>query len=204
MSESTIRLANDGRLASEQRTRSVGGSSVLVDYQEVAIANLGPQPLSLQKYFTNASSVEMAVDGSTPVNFDVAPADAEIYRIEKLVLVMVLSSSPTMLQFGNLAALANGLSIKVLDATDATIVDLLDGQDLKSNNDLATVGDVTLHELGLSYTLKTTLVPVSPVRLQFPTAGAEKLRITVADDLLSTPITRMRCLALGRQEHIVT
>lgn len=202
MSENGIRLANDHRLASEQRTRVIGGASQLVDYQEVSISNLGSQPLPLSKYMTNASSVEMAVDGTTPVNFDLEPSGTEIFRIEKLVLVMVLVASPTLIQFGDQTALTNGLSLKILDTDDVEILDLLDGQNIKSNNDLATIGTITRHVFSTTYTLKAVIQPSSPIRLEVPSAGAEKLRCTVSDNL--SAITRMRMMALGRQEDIIT
>lgn len=205
MSAKSIMLANDGRLASEQRTRMIGGSAVNVDFQEVAIAHVGSQPLPCQKYFKNLTSVEMRVDGSTPVNFDVTPASAEILRIEKLVLVMVLTASPTMVQFGDQAALGNGISLQLLASDDTVITDLLDGMTVKSNNDLATVGDLSLYEFGASYTLKTEIVPVSPIRLEETSTDAfEKLRLTVADNLAASTITRMRCMAFGRLESTLT
>lgn len=192
MSQNSIRLANDHRLASEQRTRD----GVLVDYQEVAISHLGAQPLPLLKYFKNSSSVEMAVDGTTPVSFDVAPADAEIYRIEKLVLVASLASSPTLSEFGDIAALSNGLSLGVYDSDEALIVDLLGGEAIKNNDDLAVIGSIEAITLGATYSLRCEILLGSPVRLE--AADSEKIRITVSDDLQA--ITRLRCTAIGRLE----
>lgn len=202
MTASSIRLANDGRLASEQRSRSIGGSTVLVDYQEVAVSHLGPQPLPLAKYLEASASKEMAVDGSAGLNFELAPAANEIYRIERLTIVMVLASSPTLTEFGDIASLGTGLTLQVLDVDDVEIVDLLDGTPIQSNNDLAAVASLSLMEWGASYTLKADIVPVSPIRLEYPEAGAEKLRLRVSDNL--STLTRMRCMAHGRQEHSTT
>lgn len=204
MSDSSLRLANDERLATHQSTRTIGGSSVLVQTQQVALAGIGSQPLPLQKYLkTSADSVEMAVDGSsTAVDFDIAPAAAEVFRIEKLVFVLSLASLPTLLEFGDIAALSTGLSMKILDGEEATILDLIDGENLKSNNDLAAVADLELLTFGASYTLRATVVPSSPIRLEYPDEGAERLRVTVADNL--STITRMRCFAQGKQEHSTT
>jgi hypothetical protein len=208
MSANGIRLANEVRLASERRARTIGGIALEVDYQEVALAHVGRQPIPLKRYLKdsdNSDSVEMRVDGSTPVNFDMTPASGEILRIEKLVLVMVLTASPTMVQFGDQAALSNGLTLKVLDNDDAVVVDLLDDEPVLSNNDLATVGELTPHLLGSSYTLKTVIVPASPIRLEETATGEfEKLRLTVSDDLSASTITRMRMLAFGRLESSLT
>lgn len=208
MSASGIRLANEVRLAAEQRSRTLGGVAHLVDYQEVSLAHVGMQPLPLKRYLKDSEdsdSVEMRVDGSTPVNFDLTPATAEILRIEKLVLVMVLTASPTMVEFGDQAALSNGLTLKVIDSDGGTIVDLLDGEPILSNNDLTTVGDLTAHILGSTYTLKTVIVPTSPIRLEETGDGEfEKLRLAVSDDLSESTITRMRMMAYGRLESSLT
>ncbi len=201
MSQSNIRLANDHRLASEQRTRTIGDSSLLVDYQEVAISNIGSQPLPLAKYFTNASSMEMAVDGSTPVDFAVTPGATEIYRVESLVLVMALAAASTMTAFGDIAGdLGVGLTLDLLDADGAVIADLLGGTPIRSNNDLATVGTVIRHEVSTTHTLKAVIVPGSPLRIEG--GDEEKLRIKVSDNL--SGITRMRCFLRGRLETSIS
>lgn len=198
MTQSALRLANEARLATEERTRTIGTTPQQVHYQEVAISHLGAQPLALEQYLaTTAPSIEMGVASGT---FLLTPGAAEIFRVEELIFLMSLASSPSLLEFGDITALGTGLTMQVLDTDDAEILELTGGQNIKSNNDLATLGKLELFTFGATYSLKTTIRPVSPIRLEG--GDGEKLRIVVAESL--TALTRFRVLARGRLESTLT
>lgn len=193
MSQASVQLANTARLASEERSRSVSGATVLEQYQHVIPTPIGVGPRLRTIYLAAAGGpgIEMVQDGSvTPVNFDLAPADPAIYRVSRLTLLMRLAAQPLMTQFGTLAALTNGLLVEVRDAS-GVLADLLGGQPLKSNDDLATYFDLSVADLGASHTLRADWRFAFPVRLEG--ALGEFLRVSVRDAMAG--ITRMRCLA---------
>lgn len=188
MSQASVAIGSGKLIATEERSR--GGQ--LEHYQHVIGTPVGAVPLIQPAFLANAGSVEMVVNGSVgaPVHFDLAPADPTILRVERLALVMSLSAQPSMTQFGTLAALANGLLLELRNAT-TLIRDLLGGQPLKSNDDIATLFDLSIADLGASHTLKAEWRFVHALRLE---GGlGEFLRCSVRDNL--TGILRLRVLA---------
>ena len=199
MSRSNILLANSVRVASESRTRD----SVAEHYQHMAPIAVGAGPLPAGKYLaTSAPSIEMAVNGSsTAVNFDFAPASDEVVRVNRLSMVMVSPSATLdMAQFGNLAALTNGITIKALDTDSAVILDLGGGQSFKSNNDLAALFDLQIITQAAATTIVARLVLPQPIRLDG--GVSERLRLVVADNL--SALTRLRVRADVAYEDSLT
>lgn len=200
MSQSNIAIGGGKFVATEERSRSVGGNPTIEHYQHVVATAVGVVPLLFPTYLKNAGSVEMNVNAAAvDAPFDLAPADPTILRVERLVLMMRLSAQPLMTQFGTVGALADGLLLEIRDAT-GLIRDLTGGLPLQSNDDLATFFDFSVADLGASHTLKAEWRFTRPLRLE---GGlGEFLRCTVRDDL--TGITRMRLLAGCAEETVLT
>lgn len=190
MSAENILLNSNVRLASERRTRD----SVEEDFQRVTESHVGELPIPFADYFaSSAPSDEMA---AAAASYSIAPASAEVLRVHSIAILISTASAPEMTDFGDIAALTTGCLLQLLDTADAEIVDLLGGQPLKSNNDLATVGAVTIHEQAASYTLRCLIDFPVPVRVDG--GASEKLRITTQDSL--SGLTRMRAMARGLRE----
>src|SRR5688500_10135045 len=103
MSSSNLMLANNARLATEERSRDDGASSYVEHYQHVLATPIGALPLPMSRYLAAAGSADMAVDGSsTAVEFELVPASAEIVRVARLALVIGTSAAPTMTAFGTI------------------------------------------------------------------------------------------------------
>lgn len=198
MSEANILLANSVRVASESRTRA----GIAEHFQHVAPVAVGRVPLAGGAYLTSSSpSIEMGIDGTTPVNFDLTPASDEVIRVNRLTLVLVQASAVLDLsKFGTITALTNGVTLKVLDTDAATVADLLGGYPLKSGNGIAAIFDLDVFAQAAAYTLVGRLLLPQPVRLD---GGAgERLRMTVADNL--SALTRLRVRADIAYEDTLT
>lgn len=154
------------------------------------------------KLFANAAdsdSPEMNVDGDpTPVNFDVSvPADELNPVTIRRVCLVGLDGGITPSEFFGIAELTNGLTIKIIDADGATLVDFLDGLTIKKNNDwvlLAGIDNPILNAAGLDefavrWTLSNGLS--EPLTLK----PGQKMRVVVADDL--TGVSEFRMMAQG-------
>lgn len=195
MSASTIPLAGNFRVATEQAAH---GSVGIAQFQHVIATELGVVPRLLPKYLATVpgASIEMAVNGSvTPIQFDLVPGSAEIWRVARLVLQIVAPTAASPELFGSLAALTNGLLIEVRNA-GGVLIDLTAGAPIKANLDLA---------LGWSTSIADTIVGAewlfaSPLRIE---GGlGEFLRLTVQDNL--STLTRMRLLAECLNETVLT
>lgn len=201
MSASNIPLSSGKLVASEQisQVELVGGTK-LVEVQQLAMTPIGPACQPLQVFATNGGSPELRVDGSaTPVQFSIAPADPDIYRLDSLRLTLVTSAAIELTQFGNVAALADGILLQVYK--DATLEhDVLGGIPLRSHNDIAALFDLRIFEQVASFTLVAELDLASPIRLEG--ADMESLRVTVQDDL--TGLVRARLAAVGVKENVRT
>jgi hypothetical protein len=195
MTRSHVELANAKRLASEQLTRVLDGESYDEHFQHVVATPVGVVPRPLGLYLLAASSPDLAVDGSTTaVSYDLEPGSDDVYRVHRLTLLAQLSGAPTVSQFGNIAALTNGLLLEIVDPDDETIDDLLGSQPIRSNLDLATLGTVSLETFGASYMLRSVIDFPVPLRL----VGDEHiLRATVQDNIT---LTRLRLFAQGTTE----
>ena len=197
MSQASIVIGGGKAIATEQVSRA----GAIEHYQGIFSAAVGVVPLLKPQYLKGAGgSIEMAVNAAAvDAAFELAPADPTILRVERLVLVMVLGAQPLMTQFGTAGALADGVLLEVRDGS-SQIADLTGGVPLKSNNDLATLFDFSVADLGASHTLKAEWRFARPLRLE---GGlGELLRCTIRDDL--SGITRMRMLAECAEETSLT
>jgi len=88
-------------------------------------------------------SIEMAVDGSTPVSFDhKVPANQWAYIDH--VHIVIQDGTITPEKFGGISELTNGLQIQILNKADAVILDFCDGETIKKNSDFITLAGVDL------------------------------------------------------------
>ena len=71
-------------------------------------------------------------DYSTPTPFMVKPPATQIYRLERMIIHIEDDAQVTAEKYGGLAALTNGLKIRVMNS-DGVVLDLLNGLTIKSN-----------------------------------------------------------------------
>jgi len=156
----------------------------------------------LFKFFRNYAdslSREIAVDGSTPVHFDVR-CDGTVSYIHR-VNISIVDGGILPITFGGISALSNGLQIRVVTFADnETVRDFLDGETIKQNTDWVYLSGVD-----------STVVPVAqpnddhiPIRWTLAKATGGKplllvtgqaLRITVQDNIAA--LTSFRAMAQG-------
>lgn len=87
---------------------------------------------------TTSGAVDMNVDGSsTPVPYWFPVPTGKIALIRKMIVQVGDTGPLDADDFGGLAALTNGIHIKVLDSGDNTVLDLLDGGSINSNSEWA-------------------------------------------------------------------
>jgi hypothetical protein len=188
MSRSNILLSNSRRLATDERSRD----SVFEHYQLIGAVAVGCAPVFAGSYLRAGDSADLAVDGSvTPVEYVLAPGGSEVLRIYRLRLVLQTATAAELTDFGDLAALTNGLTMEVVDADDAVVVDLLGGEPLKSNLDIVAACSSFEILAATSHAILATFDLPVPVRLDGGTD--ERLILTVNDDL--TGLARARCYA---------
>ena len=203
MSSKSLLLTSSQRLQAEEisEPEPLGGGFVThqVLVQGINLLPVGVQPRPISAHFAAAGpSIEANVDGSvTPVTFDLAPADPDIYRIERLRLTIVATTAVGLSGFGNLAVLGQGLLLQVLNTDNVEIFDVLAGVPIQSGFDLHELGTVETVALGTEHMLIAEIVLASPIRLE---AGfGEKLRLTVRDNL--STLTRVRLRGIGFVEN---
>ncbi len=145
-----------------------------------------------------ADSLEMNVDGTTPVNFDVSPdGDCEIARI----MFQLQNSNIHPDTFAGLSALSNGVKVQCVEADGTLVTDFLDGLTLKSDIDFGLLagvdtpilagvgnGDDILH---VRWTLRRATAGKS-----LELTGGRILRFTVQDNLAA--LTQFRIFAQGK------
>lgn len=125
---------------------------------------------------------DMAVDGTTPVNYDVIADQA--WQVERINFGY-LDGTCTPGNFGGISALTNGIAIKVLAADGSTVLlDYTDGIGIKTNNGWAVLAGTDLPVDGTAadggVAVRWTLSKAgAPLRL----GGDERIRIIIADDL---------------------
>lgn len=194
MSRSNILLATSARIATEERTRDAEQEN----YQHVAPVALGAAPIFAARYLRNGADAALDVDGSaTPVAFDLIAGAAEMLRVLGLRIVIHSATAPELTDFGDGSALTHGLTLLLLGADEAAIVDLLDGEPVKSNLDLAAVcSSFEIVAAPGSWAIVATLD--FPIPLRIDGAEQERLRLTVSDDLAG--LTRVRCRAFAYDE----
>ena len=196
MSAKGLKLTTNDVLLTEQIT--VDSQLMLVQALAAIKVGLQPRPL-MAKLATSGGATNFGVDGSvTPVTFDLTPTDPNIYRIERLRLVVQAATAVGLSGLGDLGALANGLTLQVLDTNLAEIYDVLEGKPIKSGLDLAALGRVEPFAVGTDHVVVAEIALVSPIRLE---AGlGERLRLTVSDNLGG--LTRAELAALGCVEDV--
>jgi hypothetical protein len=131
--------------------------------------------------------------------FYTSPANAYV-ALDELHLTMSDTTGMQAQEYGNIAApLANGFTIKILDDTDAEILDFLDGEVITTNGDLVqTFHDVELKEWGSGNEYLTGRLPMrinSVVSVML--SPGWKVSITLNDTL--TGLLSHRMLLQGRK-----
>lgn len=130
---------------------------------------------------------------STPVPYWCAPSE-HMWAIHRLIVTIEDNATITADNYGGVAALTNGVSLKIMQGhqtTGETVLDLMDGDDVKTHVGWAEhCYDVTEHTYGSGNNFVV-------VRWTFATAGRplilrsrlnQKLVMTISDDL-STLVT---------------
>ncbi len=189
MSRESLLFSNARRLATEMRTHEGNETH----FQSVSPVAIGIVPTYAGRFLRNAGSEDMNVDGSTTaVAFKLEPGSDEVLRVLRLRLVIEHATAGELGEFGDAAALTNGIALAHLDADDAAIVDLLDGERIKTTLDLAVVcSSLEVLTGASSYATRATFDFPVPLRIgSDDNGGLEELRLTVADNL--TGLTRMR------------
>lgn len=190
MSRSALLLANAFRVATEERTREGDAEH----YQCMASVAVGAAPTYAGRFFRLSGSENFAVDGSTAKVFEIVPGGSEVLRVSRLRFAIQCATAPAWDAFGDLEALANGLQLALVDEAGVAIVDLLNGERLTSNADLAALGDVAVSTLGSTHLVTATLDLTVPIRVDG--GAAEALRCTVNDDLTGLTMARLRAEAV--------
>jgi hypothetical protein len=128
----------------------------------------------------------MNINGSvTPAVYEVrCPATAKW----KLVRVnfMLLDTGIIPSNFGGVAALTNGLTIKVVDASDVVLLDFMEGETIKQNADftyLAGVDAPVLDTLGGNPDMLPIRWTIAKAGNSILLHGGDAIQITVPDDL---------------------
>ncbi len=189
---SEIVLANGRRIATHPITDA--GSTVQRHLQRVIVEPAGEVAVALAAYLrTSGASESGAADFSSSAGtFFVAPDEGEIYRIDSLVVQMRAPSGQTCDpgKYGHLTALTAGVLLRVWDEDDGLLLDITDGQSIKTNDDWAMLGETVLGARALTCRIR---FPV-PLRLEF----GERLEVTLQENL--STLERHVFFALGAWE----
>lgn len=142
----------------------------------------------------NLTSNDVNINGLTPKPFDIE--GIHLYR----VIFYMLDTNIYPALFGGIAALANGITVKCVEADGTVVVDFLDGGALKCNADFGLLAgaDVPVDpgigngddQLIISWDLTHS----SGQSLDL--TDGRKLRLTVQDDLSS--LTALKVIGQGR------
>lgn len=154
--------------------------------------------LSLFKFFREGSNTEMAIDGTTPKNYDLIVPSNRYYYVTRVNFTIVDGTINPGTFAGLGSVLGNGVKIQAIDKDGSTIIkDFLDGTTIKKNADFhclagvqvvritgAASDDGLFIEWDLSrFTEKLFLKP------------DQRLRIIIQDDL--SAVTTMMTMAQG-------
>lgn len=155
------------------------------DYKDASMA--------VYKYLVAGATKDMAVDGTTPVEYSYTATVPTL--INRALLYYKDGGTWTEVKFGSLTALTNGLLLAV-HRNGAVILDLLDGFPIKNNGDLSRVcydNDIRSIGSGEAY---------QPARYTFGKAGQplllrknDSIVMTVQDDIQL--ITEMYVMVQG-------
>jgi len=158
-----------------------------------------PSARHLYRYFTNASSIEMDVDGnSNPVAFAVtndSPANLKL-NIERINFSIV-DGGMGYGEFAGLGAVSSqGLAIAWYDENDVLLLDYTDGETIKANEDfsvLSGVDAIAEPAAGDDFLpIRWTLAKSGQKPVMHP---GDYIQILVQDDL--TNISKFRAMAQG-------
>jgi hypothetical protein len=93
------------------------------------------------EYLKNGGSIEMAVDGSTPVEFRyTVPANTTVVLYRCNIIIRDLGITP--FRFGALTALTNGLKIEIFNAADALLKSFTVDATIKNNAEFGNLAGV--------------------------------------------------------------
>jgi hypothetical protein len=116
------------------------------------------------------------VNGSvTPQKFFVKPPANRIYDLRQLIIHIEDASVPPG-SYGEIAALTNGVTIKVLNDADVEIMDLLDGGAAKTNDKYYHISP----KVEFGDTVVNIYIPLEPGIALEP---HERLEVSIDDDL---------------------
>jgi len=141
-------------------------------------------------------------DYTTPDIFFIQPGAGEIYRIARLIISVEDGTGFTAVKYGNLAALTNGIQIRV-QGDSGTIIDLTDNVPIKSNSHYGrTCYDVALKDWGAGDQLLCARWTFEKhgqmLRLDGDADGGERLEVLLSDNF--TGINFHYFLAQGYKE----
>lgn len=141
----------------------------------------------------------------TPETFYIAPAAGEVFRINRLLILVEDTAGMEADEYGNLgSALANGITARVHNGT-ATVVDLTDGIPITTNAEWgALCYDVDLKTWGTGneFLLVRWTLAAAGVPIRLDGDATEALELVLNDNL--TGLVAHKFLAQGYQEQTPT
>lgn len=141
-----------------------------------------------------AGSEDMAVNGSvTPVEFTLEPrAGEKALILSQAVITIVDTGNFDSGSYGNNVILTNGILVELVSDTGVVLVDLLDGDPVKTNPEWAqNTGNLTLYTFGSGDNVATIVwnAPGNQIILDANTI----LRVTIQDDLTGLSKHQIHC-----------
>lgn len=125
----------------------------------------------------------------------ICPAGKKAF-IQRLTFIVRCASAPAAGEFGDQAALSTGCSMGFLDTDDSVLLDPLDGETIKRNEDWGMLAGAQLKfETSALYAVVVEWVLPRPIEL----AAAQKFKFTVADSL--SALSDFRCQLQGYLEN---
>ena len=157
-------------------------------------------------YLRDVATINLNVDGSiSPVSYIATPPAGEVFLIMQISLIFDTSGlfwgSNT---FADIAALANGLQVRIMKDTATVEKDLLDGEPIKDNFDLFkwSYRDNFFANSGTAdraaYTRRYSESDGGPLRIR--DLENERIEVTVEDDL-TLAFTRLHVIVQGYQHE---
>lgn len=150
-------------------------------------------------------TVTGASDSSvTPVKLKVTPASGQIYKIDRIIVLVEDNAALKYDTFGT-AALTNGIRIQVLDEADVSLLNIDAGAPIKRLGDLAGLGgeqlvDSTQAAAGTNKFAAFVLRFPSEITLNGDTAS--RLEIKFNDDLSNLVLVKVLVLGTARGQLV--
>jgi len=173
------------------------------DYTYSATIPIPPAEM-LYKSFTvdgaDQGSIDMAVDGTTPISFRYTVPEGRIALPHRVIFALMDINIQYEFFAGLGAVLANGIQIRLLDTDDSVLLDFTNGVPIKSTHEFVVLagGDVNILQtslgvdpdmVGIRWTLdKTGYVP-------YLTAG-QSFEILISDNLAA--VDHLHAFVQGR------